>query len=169
MHGTRARHALPRNALVAITLSGKVGQVTELATGRDFYASPCLSPDGKQLAFLVWDLPDMPWDSASLDVATLGEDGELGRPRKIAGGDGSAAFQPEWGPDGRLYFVWDKTGWGQLYRWQDNRIVRVHGARGAELTRPQWVFGSRSYALTPTAGSAWYRCGVACRCSRCGS
>jgi dipeptidyl aminopeptidase/acylaminoacyl peptidase len=58
-------------------------------------------------------------------------------------------FQPEWGPDGYLYFVWDETGWGQLYRWQDNKIVRVHGARGAELARPQWVFGSRSYALHP--------------------
>jgi dipeptidyl aminopeptidase/acylaminoacyl peptidase len=142
-----SRHALPRNALVAIALSGKAGQVAELAAGRDFYASPRLSPDGKQLAFLVWNLPDMPWDSASLVVATLGEDGELSRPRKIAGGDGNAAFQPEWGPDGRLYFVWDETGWGQLYRWQDNRVARVHGARGAELARPQWVFGSRSYAF----------------------
>jgi dipeptidyl aminopeptidase/acylaminoacyl peptidase len=141
------RHALPRNALVTIALSGKVGHVAELATGQDFYASPRLSPDGKQLAFLVWDLPDMPWDSASLVVATLGEDGELGRPRKIAGGAGNATFQPEWAPDGRLYFVWDQSGWGQLYRWQDNRVVRVHGARSAELARPQWVFGSRSYAF----------------------
>jgi dipeptidyl aminopeptidase/acylaminoacyl peptidase len=141
------RHALPRNALVAIALWGKAGQVTELAAGRDFYASPRLSPDAKQLAFLVWDLPDMPWDSASLVVATLGEDGKLGRPRKVAGGDGNAAFQPEWGPDGHLYFVWDETGWGQLYRWRDNKVVRVHGARGAELARPQWVFGSRSYAI----------------------
>ena len=50
------------------------------------------------------------------------------------------------------------------------RIVRVHGARGAELARPQWVFGSRSYALAPRRqGRAWSRCGAACRCSRCGS
>ena len=145
----RQRHTLPRNALVSIALSGKAGQIHELATGRDFYASPRLSPDGTQLAFLAWDLPDMPWDSATLYLARVGGDGGLGRPRKIAGGDGSAVFQPEWGPDGQLYFVWDETGWGQLYRWQDNKIVRVHGARGAELARPQWVFGSRSYALHP--------------------
>ena len=31
-------------------------------------------------------------------------------------------FQPEWDPDGRLYFVWDETGWGQLYRWQDGSM-----------------------------------------------
>ena len=143
------RHALPRNALVAIALSGKAGQITELATGRDFYASPRLSPDGTQLAFLAWDLPDMPWDSATLYLARVGDDGNLGRPKEIAGGDGSAVFQPEWGFEGQLYFVWDETGWGQLYRWQANKIARVHGARGAELARPQWVFGTRSYALHP--------------------
>ena len=141
------RHTLPRNVLVSIALSGKAEQIGELATGRDFYASPRLSPDGKQLAFLAWDLPDMPWDSATLYLAHVGDDGRLGRARKIAGGDGSAVFQPEWGPDGRLYFVWDETGWGQLYRWQDGKTTRVHGVRGAELMRPQWVFGARSYAL----------------------
>jgi len=143
------RHDLPRNALVSISLSGRAGQIAELATGRDFYASPRLSSDGGQLALLAWDLPDMPWDSATLHVAGVGADGKLARPKKVAGGDGSSVFQPEWGPDGHLYFVWDETGWGQLYRWQDNKIVRVHGARGAELARPQWVFGSRSYALHP--------------------
>jgi dipeptidyl aminopeptidase/acylaminoacyl peptidase len=143
------RHTLPRNALVFVALSGKAGQIGELATGHDFYASPRLSPDGTQLAFLAWDLPDMPWDSATLYRARVGDDGRLGRPKKIAGGDGSAVFQPEWGPDRELYFVWDETGWGQLYRCRDNKIVRVHGARGAELARPQWVFGVRSYALHP--------------------
>jgi dipeptidyl aminopeptidase/acylaminoacyl peptidase len=145
----KQRHTLPRNALVAIALSGRTEQIGELATGHDFYASPRLSPDGKQLAFLAWDLPEMPWDSATLFLARVGDDSRLGRPKRIAGGGGSAVFQPEWDLDGRLYFVWDETGWGQLYRWQDGEIVRVHGARGAELARPQWVFGSRSYSLHP--------------------
>ena len=48
--------------------------------------------------------------------------------RAIAGGDGSAVFQPEWGADGRLYFVWDKTGWGQLYRWRR----QAHRARARQ-------------------------------------
>ncbi len=60
-----------------------------------------------------------------------------------------AVFQPEWGPAGELYFVSDETGWGCLYRWHKDRTVRVHGTRGADLFRPQWVFGSRSYALGP--------------------
>ena len=91
----------------------------------------------------------MPWDSAALYVASVGDDGMLARPKRIAGGDGSAVFQPEWGPDGHLYFTWDKTGWGSLYRWTGDKTVRVHGSAGAELWRPQWVFGTRCYALHP--------------------
>lgn len=142
-------HALPRHGLAAIALSGKVGHITELASGRDFYASPRLSADGRQLAFLSWDLPDMPWDSAALHVARVEDGGSLGRPRKIAGGHGSAVFQPEWGPNARLYFAWDEGGWGSLYSWNGDRAVRVRRVQRAELWRPQWVFGSRCFALHP--------------------
>lgn len=156
--GTATAHDLPRNALAAIALTGKRGQVKEIAGTHDFYASPRLSADGKMLAFLAWDLPDMPWDSAALYVSDVRANGALGRPTRIAGGDGSAVFQPEWEPDGDLYFTWDKTGWGHLYRWTGNETVRVHGSIGAELWRPQWVFGSRCYALHPDgrfAAVAW--------------
>lgn len=139
----------PRNMLVAVALSGRRGKVSELAAGRGFYASPRLSPDGRSLAFLAWDLPDMPWDSATLYVADARDDGTIGRPKRIAGGNGSFVFQPEWGPDGCLYFVWDKTGWGGLYRWQGDRVARVQARRGADLSRAQWVLGMRSFALHP--------------------
>jgi dienelactone hydrolase len=154
-HAPTARggwHSVPRNSLVAIALGGsKRGQVTELMGGRDFYASPRLSPDGGQLAFLAWDLPDMPWDSAALYVSRVRDDGALGRPKRVAGGNGSAAFQPEWGPDS-LYFAWDETGWGCLYRWDGERTALVDRSPRAELWRAQWVFGMRCFALRPTWG-----------------
>ena len=144
----RGMHAMPRNSLVAIALGGaERGRITELAGGRHFYASARLSPDGTRLAFLAWDLPDMPWDSAALHVARVRNDGTLGRSERIAGGNGSAAFQPEWGPDGGLYFAWDETGWGCLYRWDGERIRRVDRAPRAELWRSQWVFGMRCFAF----------------------
>ncbi len=143
-------HALPRNALVAIALGDSArGRVTELAASRDFYASGRPSPDGAQLAFLAWDLPDMPWDSASLYVASIRHDGSLGRPTRIAGGNGSATFQPEWGPDGHLYFAWDETGWGRLYRWDGKGISPEDQVPRAELWRSQWLFGMRCFALHP--------------------
>jgi acetyl esterase/lipase len=154
IHPGKGGRGQPRNVLVAIGLAGKRSSVTEIASGRDFYASPRLSPDGNRLAFVAWDLPDMPWDSAALFVAEIRGDGSLKRPSRIAGGDGSSVFQPEWSADGQLYFTWDKTGWGQLYRWSGNRIVRVYGKPGAELWRPQWVFGQRCFALHPDGGFA---------------
>ena len=142
-------HALPRNALVAIGLGDKRGQLTDLVAGSDHYASPRLCPDGARLAFVAWSLPDMPWDSAALYLAPLRADGSAGAPDRIAGGDGSAVFQPEWGLDGHLYFAWDETGWGCLYRWDGKRVSRVRRSPGAELWRPQWVFGTRCFALHP--------------------
>ena len=83
----------------------------------------------------------------ALRVADVRDDGRLGRPKRIAGGDGSAVFQPEWGPDGHLYFAWDKTGWGRLYRWNGERnrsrarlrrrraVAAAVGVRHALLTR----------------------------------
>jgi dipeptidyl aminopeptidase/acylaminoacyl peptidase len=146
----RGAHEPPRNTLVAIALGdGARGRVTELAAGRDFYASARLSPDGARLAFIAWDLPDMPWDSAALYLAEVGADGALGRPKHIAGGSDSAVFQPEWGPDGHLYFAWDETGWGCLYRWDGASTVLVDEAPRAELWRSQWMFGARCFALAP--------------------
>jgi dipeptidyl aminopeptidase/acylaminoacyl peptidase len=143
-------HESPRNTLVAIALGdGARGRVTELAAGRDFYASARVSPDGAHLAFIAWELPDMPWDSAALYVAAVGADGSLGRPKRVAGGTGSAVFQPEWAPDGHLYFAWDETGWGCLYCWDGARVSLVLKTPRAELWRPQFAFGLRCFAIGP--------------------
>jgi dipeptidyl aminopeptidase/acylaminoacyl peptidase len=152
--GVGERHALRhaatgvRNLLVAIDIAR--GSVTELAAAHDFYASPCLSPAGDRIAFLAWDLPDMPWDSATLFVAPVHTDGALGDAIPIAGGNGGAAFQPAWcGGSGHLSFVLDASGWGQLYVWDGAKVRRRYGQRGTDLSRPQWVFGMRSYCPAP--------------------
>ncbi|MFZ1102326.1 MAG: prolyl oligopeptidase family serine peptidase [Hyphomicrobiaceae bacterium] len=146
-------HSLPANTLVAVALGGaERGRVRELAAGRDFYASARVSPDGASLAFIAWDLPDMPWDSAALYVARVRNDGSLGRPSRIAGGKGgkgSAVFQPEWGPDGHLYFAWDESGWGSLYRWNGERVSLVLKVPRTELWRPQFAFALRCFAIGP--------------------
>ncbi len=115
-HGA-PHEALPENALWTVPAGGEAGPApVRLLAGRDFYASPRLSGDGRRLAFLAWDLPHMPWDAAQLFVASVAEDGSLSEPLPIAGGNGSACFQPEWGADGTLYFVWDADGTGKPLR-----------------------------------------------------
>ena len=55
-HGNSDRE--PSNSIVAVGL--ETGEVTPLATGNDFYASPKISPDGTKLAYITWNHPDMP-------------------------------------------------------------------------------------------------------------
>ena len=150
-HGSGSGANEPLNYLAAIPIDKTIaGDFNVLARGRDFYASPRISPCGQCLAWIAWDLPSMPWESAALYVAEIAGDGTLGAERRIAGGNGSAVFQPEWLPDGRLLFVWDKDNWGMLYVW-DGEIVTQILNRKAELIRPQWVFGMQSYAVLDQA------------------
>ncbi len=108
------------NTIVAIALDG--GGVDVLAAGNDFYCSPRLSPDGSALAWMSWDHPNMPWDGAELWFAVLNEDGSLGQRERVAGGKSESIFQPEWSPDGLLYFVSDRSGWWNLYRMVETEI-----------------------------------------------
>jgi dipeptidyl aminopeptidase/acylaminoacyl peptidase len=115
-------------------------------SGNDFYASPRISPDGSRLAWLTWNHPDMPWDGTELWVGAFQADGTVGDSILVAGGQDESIFQPEWSPDGVLYFVSDRTGWWNLYRWQGEQsepLVEME----AEFGLPQWVFGMSTYAF----------------------
>jgi dipeptidyl aminopeptidase/acylaminoacyl peptidase len=108
--------AVGRSELVALPSDGSSAPWV-LAGGRDFYAAPRLSPDGRQLAWLSWDRPQMPWDGSNLWVAELTPDGHLGPARHVAGGPAESIIQPEWNPTGgELFFVSDRSGWWNLYR-----------------------------------------------------
>jgi len=135
----------PVNTLISLKLEdSKGGQV--LVSGNDFYSSPRLSPDGSRLAWLTWNHPNMPWDGTELWVGDLKEDGSLGSLKRVAGGIDESIFQPEWSPDGTLYFVSDRTSWWNIYRWQDGHIEPLCEME-AEFGRPQWVFGMSTYAF----------------------
>ncbi len=135
----------PTNAIVALDLNHD-NQGRVLVSGNDFYASPCLSPDGQQLAWLSWDHPNMPWDGTELRVASLDDDGSLSEARRIAGSDAESVFQPQWSPGGHLYFVSDRSGWWNLYRWRGGRVEPIVEME-AEFGLPQWVFGMSTYAI----------------------
>lgn len=139
------------NTIVAISLQeNDGGQV--LAGGNDFYANPRVSPDGKTLSWITWNHPNMPWDGTEVWTGALQADGSLGQAEKIAGGLEESIFQPEWSPDGRLYFVSDRTGWWNLYRWQDGRAEALCEME-AEFGLPQWIFGITTYTFE-SAGTA---------------
>jgi dipeptidyl aminopeptidase/acylaminoacyl peptidase len=148
--GVREEHAADGrvdNTLVAIAFGApRAGRV--LTQGHDFYASPKLSPDGRLLAWLSWDHPNMPWVDSELWLAEIGADGALAAPRRVAGSPAESIFQPQWSPDGVLYFVSDRTGWWNLYRCDpESAAVRPLCPREAEFGQAQWVFGQSTYAF----------------------
>lgn len=134
----------PENCIASVDVNS--GEVQKLVTGNDFYSSPRVSPDGSQLVWLSWDHPNMPWDFTELRVADIGEDGELSMPVKLAGGRDEAVSQPEYSPDGVLYFVWEKTGWLNLYRWKNEQAEPLC-EMDAEFSTPHWVFAQSNYSF----------------------
>jgi dipeptidyl aminopeptidase/acylaminoacyl peptidase len=136
---------------VVVLPAGGDGPPVVLAAGRDFYAAPRVSPDGRRLAWLEWDHPNMPWDGAELKLAELGADALAGDPVTVAGGPDESIFQPEWRADGVLHLVSDRTGWWNLYRVPDpagGELEALHPAE-EEFGHPQWVFGLSTYTFLP--------------------
>ncbi len=134
-----------------------------IRSGRDFYSTPRIAPDGSRLSWLEWDLPWMPWDGCELVVGELAGDGSLSGVRRVAGLMGEESiFQPTWSPDGDLHFASDRTGWWNLYRERDGDVHTLYPAE-AEFGWPQWVFGMTAYGFLSDGRIAclWERDGCA--------
>lgn len=135
------------NTLVTLTPDGpNADGGSVIVSGSDFVSNPRLSPDGSQLAWLQWNHPNMPWDSAALFVGTVDEGGNVSNPVHIAGGDGSSVFQPEWTPSGDLIYVDDKSDWWNFYRYRNGQIEHLL-PMDAEFGRPLWVVGMSTYVI----------------------
>jgi dipeptidyl aminopeptidase/acylaminoacyl peptidase len=138
------------NTIVALDAGGadteNGGKV--LVSGNDFYSNPRISPDGSRLAWLTWNHSNMPWDGTELWLAEIAADGSLVNAACIAGGLSESIFQPSWSPDGRLYFISDRSGWWNLYRWNNAAYTAeaLHPME-AEFGEPAWVFGQSTYAF----------------------
>jgi dienelactone hydrolase len=112
------------NSIVRLSLDGS-GQasVQTLATGRDFYASPCLDADTARLAYVAWDHPNMPWDRTTLYCQLLDPTFSLANagPMAVHGHDVDggliSVYAPQW-YRGQLYFLSDETGYYNLYAWE---------------------------------------------------
>ncbi|MEU6022644.1 prolyl oligopeptidase family serine peptidase [Micromonospora sp. NPDC047134] len=129
--------------LVAMPLTGSLRLRT--VTGRGgFLSAP--RPAAGLLAWSAWGERDMPWDACELWVGSYSSQGHIGSPVKVAGGRDESAVEPRWGPDGSLYFVSDRDGWWNLFRW-DGREVEAVAPIAGECAAEPWEMGYASYAF----------------------
>ena len=136
------------NELVLVSLLD--GEVSVLASGDDFYSSPCVSADGREIAFISWIHPNMPWHSNKLWRAQLDGSGLLQNSVLVGAVSASSKSQPFWGAEGELYYLDDCSGWWNLWQQCDGSS---DGASVApidfDLGRAQWELGAKSFVVSP--------------------
>ncbi|MFI7625347.1 S9 family peptidase [Microbispora rosea] len=142
----RERHhqdAKVTRSIVAVEPTG-TGEVAEVITGCDFYASPTPSPDGRHLAYICWNHPHMPWTRTELRVTRLSD----GATRTVLGGLAESVLAPLWCDERRLYAVSDRSGWWNLYRADiSGSSCEALWPAEEEFAGPLWQLGGLPYAV----------------------
>ncbi len=152
----------------------------KLATGADFYMQPAWHPDGRQIAWVEWDHPQMPWDGSRLMTARL-NGAELTDVKQLFGDVDVPVFQPEFSADGHfLAFLAHpaqfspspaprssrgaRSGqggasdgeWDTLYTLELSTGEKRTLVKDASLLEPAWVQGMRLFAWSADSARIFY-------------
>ncbi len=158
----RERHEGPdpardvHNELVALPADGSAAPHV-LVSGRDFVAAPRISRDGRQLAWVTWDHPNMPWDDTELWLGRLEDSGtalQVVAAQQEAGGPDESLMQPLWGRRSALHVISDRTGWWNVHRVDGRDHLITLAPADREVGGPAWVFGQEALAATQD-GTVW--------------
>ncbi len=164
--GPQRRAGEAKNGIVAVDLD--TGDETLLVGGDDFYSARASARTARRWPGSPGTTRTCPGTAASCGSATLDADGlPASRARRSPADRTESIFQPEWSPAGVLYFVSDRSGWWNLYRWRDgdDRGRRADGGgvrRAAVGLRPVHLrlrLGrtASSAPTTSAAPGAWPR------------
>ena len=132
----------PPTEVVRISIKEK--RVEVLFTGSDFYSNPTVSSDGKKIAWLQWNHPNMPWDANELWTADICQDGSIQNKEKISGDKPEAFYQPNWNEENQLFVCSDRTGFWNIYKVLNNKLLTVF-KKDVDFGRPMWISGTRCY------------------------
>ena len=151
-------HTYEGRDVLAYTLLDGQAWPKILAYKADFYMQPCWSPDGRALAWVEWDHPNMPWDGSRL---MLGEfdprSATFGNVWLVDGSAEVATFQPAFSPDGQyLAYLRNRDEWDQLMvmKLSSGKEHELVGERS--LLPPAWVQGMRTIAWAPTSDALYF-------------
>ncbi|MGO1500964.1 MAG: prolyl oligopeptidase family serine peptidase [Marinobacter sp.] len=141
--------------LVAVALTG---EIEVLHSGEDFYSAPALSADGRHIAWVSWQLPDMPWLRTRLWTANIGSDGTL-KNCQVRDAPKEASVQQPVFAGRTLWVMSDHEGWWQP--WQvDHHVVSSRWMIGDHVlpldhANAPWQLGESHHCSLP--GARWAR------------
>jgi dipeptidyl aminopeptidase/acylaminoacyl peptidase len=151
-----------RDCLVLASTSG-LNWPVQLDSSTGFYMQPCWHPEGRMLAWVGWNEPNMPWDGTALYLAELdtGRGPLQAKSIRIVVGDPAGAiaiFQPSFSPDGRfLAYVSDETGWSNIHLLDlETGSTRLLVQEEAEHAVPAWAQGLRTYDWSGDGREVFY-------------
>jgi len=156
-------HTYERRDCLAITDAEGKTWPQQLVSGDDFYMQPCWHPDGRRIAWIAWNHPQMPWDGTTLKIGTLSEAESGALPVMeevitVTGDESTAVFGAQFSPDGRyLAYVSDPEGWWQLFVYDlaSGGHKQLTGGK-AEHGVPAWVQGLRTFSFAPDGKSIYF-------------
>jgi dipeptidyl aminopeptidase/acylaminoacyl peptidase len=150
--------------LAAVPLDGAAATsadaIRSVVSGSHFLAAARVSPDGRRLAWIAWEHPQMPWDGTELRVGELSADGIVRSWSVVAGSTTESVLQPEWADDEHLYLVSDRSGWWNLCRADLTDLAGGPTAlcpMAADFGVPLWNLDSRTYGILPDGRLATIR------------
>ena len=149
-------HTYEGHDCLALANTSGQGWPVKLLGGSDFYMQPTWHPDGKQIAWIEWNHPQMPWDGTRLMLGSL-DGSKLGEIKQIFGSEDIPVFQPEFSPDGRsLAFLandgeWDSLQILDLASGQKKTLVGK-----ASLMEPAWGQGMQLFAWSADSSRLFY-------------
>jgi acetyl esterase/lipase len=126
-------------------------RITSVVAGSDFLAYPRVSPDGRRLAWIAWNHPQMPWDGSELRVGDISGDGTVASYRTLLGSTTESVLQPEWVAADVVQVSSDRTGWWNLYRIGVEEAAKPEPLAevDADIGEPLWQLGMRCHAPLP--------------------
>lgn len=148
------REAGGAQQLVAIDLDGRLDV---LHAGQDFYGAPAISGDGTRLAWVTWQLPDMPWLRSELWLGEIGATGTLTAARPLRAPAEGSVQQPVF-DDNRLWVLSDHDGWWQPWRLDCRGGTTQWCSTGAperDHANAPWQLGECHHC--PLPGGGWAR------------
>jgi len=136
------------------------GKVFQVIQGADFYMDPVWHPSGNFAAWVEWDHPHMPWQASRVRIGKFNTKGfSISEEVFAAGGENSAASQPQFSPDGKYLSYLQRDGnWDSLYIYDfdNDKSEKIINGEGFHLKLPEWVQGTRTYTWDKDDQNIYY-------------